>query len=240
MRIISIAALSTFLCWGSSRAHAEAPLRATTMEWKVLGLNPQSGVVAFKILYTQVNPEPGEGIDCDYKGVKVGEYVQLGAWNTTDNTIIQTWNVYPSADDESQCASEKQSKAVLQAAKDYYRAQNIDISKPPSFILPKDGVFTISKEDKSIRTFRMIDAVETPSPDDDSYYTYTRALHNEQGAVVHQFQQDGTRMMASRMSFSYIRAYKVGNKVAFLQEFQSSSMRHSDISYWLTPLVSLD
>ena len=139
----------------SSTAHAEDPLRASSMTWKIIGLNTQSNIVAFKAVYTE--EAEGGPILCNYPGVKEGEFVQLGAWNVAEQKVIQTWNVYPLPNKEGECAAEATTKATLQAAKDYYKAQNIDISKPPAVIEPqKDGNFAIPKKDKSNHVFVVV------------------------------------------------------------------------------------
>ena len=75
---------------------------------------------------------------------------------------------------------------------------------------------------------------------DGNYYQYTRNIKNASNAVVYTFSQHGTRMMASSMSASFERAYMIGDKVVFLQKFASFSMRHSDVSYRLTPMIAVD
>ena len=210
------------------------------MSWKLIGINTQSNIVAFKAVYTLEGWET-DSVTCSYPGVKETEFVQLGAWNTAEQKVIQTWNVYPTPNKEGECASEATTKATLQAAKDYYKAQNIDISKPPVFIAPqKDGSFAIPKKDKSNHIFVVEKAVYTPDKEDDTSYEYTRNIKNASNAVVYSFSKYGTRIMASSMSASFERAYMIGDKVMFLQKETSSSMRHSDISYRLTPMIAVE
>ena len=229
----------------SSTASANESAFITKMEWKVLGINTQNNIVAFKKIYAQENGEEGT-IDCGYKGIPSGEFVQLGAWSLTDQKVIQTWDVYPSVTDEANCASEDTSKKTLQAAKDYFVAQNIDISKSPSFVSPsKDGKFRVLAKENTEYVFVVEAATETnPVSDEDSEvdpsYTYKRDIKNVQSKVVYHFEQEGTRMMASTMSVEFERAYVIGNKVVFLQKFASSSMRHSDIQYSFTPMITLE
>lgn len=224
----------------SATASAIEPQFINAMEWKVLAINADTHMVAFKKIYAYETEEHGP-IQCNYTGVKPEDFVQLGIWSLTDQKITQTWDVYPQMSDSGECASEETSKKTLQIAKEFFTAQKLDISTPPEFISPaKDETFTISKKDGSTRTFTISAPTETPlNPSDEYAYTYKRDITSK-NAVVYHFETEGNRMMASTLSAEFERAYIIGNSVVFLQKIATSSMGGADIQYSFTPPISIE
>lgn len=232
----------TFGMWlFSAVAHANEEFEASMAEWKAIGINSQTNMVAFKVIYTPNERDDGADQNCSYPGVEKNQFVQLGAWDVGTQKIVQTWDVYPLKNEKGECASEETSKATLQQAKDFFTSQNIDISATPKPLsIQQDNTFLIPKKDKTTAKFLVMPGAERSLDADGFESVYEQDIKNEKGVVVYHLEKKRDQSIGGWMTVSYDRAYMIGDKVVFVEGVVLEGMFGKIISHSLTPMIDVE
>lgn len=196
------------------------------LKFEVLAINWNSGLVAYRRIYTV------DGVECDYAGMQ--EYpkagVVLGVYDVNKGVHMEQFTVYKSAENSSGCMTHEESKAVLEQAKQYFISLDLDISKKPDFVEFKE---TDSANSPGFRIQRQTGSV-TLEPEGfdlecwnrrissyDEYYTLGELKINDKTRYVNRHKD--MFMMGSGGTIKYLFCYRNKDKILLLERFHFTS-----------------
>ncbi len=221
-----------------------------TIDFKVLAINYEKQLVAFKHIFKQLTLYDEEGnaylhpYNCKYAGMqKYPEAgVVLGVYDLSKQKYLKTFVIYNAASSQSECTDYKISKLMLDSAKQFFKKMNLDISQNPLAIPFKESDYT----DKLDLGNFIFEAESSRSNVSEEMITisvlsaYNKT--NYETKYFYKIKQIDYFEMASSSIINYIAAYKKGNKVVFLNRFHhinGMDQTQMDI-YHFTPVFNLD
>ena len=193
-----------------------------TIEFKVLDINYDKNIVAFKHVYEALEyffmGEEGEvlqkPIDCSYAGMESYPTagVVLGMYDLAKGEYLKTFTVYESCYELEDCYSHELSVQKLDSAKQLFKDYGMTIEKCPNPIF-----FKKETNGTSSVTLDGIKFTSSFQNDRDNMATVSTLYSN--GTLLFTESFFDNFIMASHGEVLHTAAYRDGNKIVFLSKF---------------------
>jgi len=205
-----------------------------TLEFKVLDINFEKKLVAFKHIFElqeglfdgpdgeyEANP-----IDCKYAGM--GAYpragVVLGIYDLEKGDYLKTFTIYKSCYDPEDCYAHEISVLNLDSAKQMFKDYGLDIEK-----VPKPLKFNENNENLNSLTIDGIKFTSSYKNDHENFQTISYL--NANGDLLYFIEYFETFIYSGKVEVFYQAAYKVGNRVVFLNKYFRENKMYGEKSW---------
>lgn len=206
----------------------------TTINFIVLDINFEDGLVAFKHVYEILGFDDMESVgtldglvNCNYSGMEKHPFagVILGVYDLNSQSYDEVFHIYQSVSNEEDCLSFDESEHNLEFAKEYFLSKKLNIMNKPKAI-PfiqnfKNNILVLKPENITVKGNS-----ERFFLENDDMNCIAKATLTVNNNVIYTMNQKDRPMMASRGNIMFISAYRKNNKIIFLERFHH--MNNSD------------